>query len=172
MPGTSLYGPRPQHRKHSQHLSHDLRCPATLLRCDAAGLSVQLRCVDENAARSSAYPLKKHQKPQAQCHSPHPVGLGARPNTSTISIVQCPTFCLCDFCDVHNIYLSIYRSIYLSIYFRFVYILSVYFFISYLSIYTVRANLPIYLPIYLPIHLFSYLAVYLPIYLSIYLSIS
>ena len=105
--GTILYGPRPQHRKQSQHLSHDLRRPAILIRCDAAGPSVQLRCVDENAARSSAYaivPRKKHQKPHAQYHSPHPVGLGTRPNTSTISIVQCPAVCLdvCNFCDVHN----------------------------------------------------------------------
>ena len=67
-------------------------------------------------------------------HSPHPVGLGTRPNTSMISIVQCPTVCLdvCDFCDVHNIYLlvSIYRSIYLSIF-----DLSIYLSIFYLSIY-------------------------------------
>ena len=49
-------------------------------------------------------PPKKHQKPHAQYHSPHPVGLGTRPNTSTISIVQYPTVCLdvCDFCDVRN----------------------------------------------------------------------
>ena len=42
--------------------------------------------------------------PHAQYHSPHPVGLGTRPNTSTISIVQCPAVCLnvCNFCDVYN----------------------------------------------------------------------
>ena len=54
--------------------------------------------------KSSIVPPQTHQKPPAQYHSPHPVGLGTRPNTSTISIVQCPAVCLdvCDFCDVHN----------------------------------------------------------------------
>ena len=85
-------------------------------------------CV-KNHMRS--FPPKKHQKPHAQYHSPHPVGLGTRPNTehihdinrtvsrglprrlrclrcppntSTISIVQYPTVCLdvCAFCDVRN----------------------------------------------------------------------
>ena len=82
-------------------------------------------------------------------HSPHPVGLGTRPNTSTISIVQCPTVCLdvCDFCDVHNIYLSIYLSIYRSD--RSIYLIylsiSIYLFIFDLSIYLSTFYLSIYL---------------------------
>ena len=93
-------------------------------------------------------------------HSPHPVGLGTRPNTSTISIVQCPTVCLdvCDFCDVHNIYLSVYRSIDRSIY------LFIYLFSTCLSI-------CLFLSIYLFIYLAIYSAISPSIYLSIYLSI-
>ena len=97
-------------------------------------------------------------------HSPHPVGLGTRPNTSMISIVQCPTVCLdvCDFCDVHNIYT--YLSIDLSIY-LFSVCLSICLFFICLSIY-----LAIYSAISPSIYLYIYLSIYLASYLSIYLS--